>query len=62
MKSKLRALRESSGLSSTQLSYMLGANQSTVFRYEKSEAAGVISLASLEKYAEVLGCELNISL
>ena len=62
MESKLKALRESLGLSSTKLSYMLNVNQSTVLRYEKSEAEKTISIASLEKYAEALGYNLEYKL
>jgi transcriptional regulator with XRE-family HTH domain len=62
MESKLKALRESLGLSSTKLSYMLSVNQSTVLRYEKSETEKTISIASLEKYAEALGYNLEYKL
>lgn len=62
MNSKLKALRESLGLSSTKLSYMLSVNQSTVLRYEKSEVEKTISIASLEKYAEALGYNLEYKL
>lgn len=62
MESKLKALRESLGLSSTKLSYKLSVNQSTVLRYEKSEAEKTISIASLEKYAEALGYNLEYKL
>ena len=45
-------------LSTTQLAHRLGVQQSTVVRLEQSEKRGAVTLNSLRKAAEALGCEL----
>ena len=62
MKSKLNLRRKDLGLSTTELSHRLGISQSSVVRLEQSEAAETITLASLKKVAEALGCTLNYTL
>lgn len=59
MASKLKDLRKSLNLSSTKLSYLLGVNQSTISRYEKSEEEKTISLSVMEKYLSALGYKLE---
>lgn len=57
----LKDIRNNMNLSTTQVSYLLGVNQSTVVRYEQSEKEKTISLATLEKYAESMGFQLKYS-
>jgi len=57
----LKDIRSNMNLSTTQVSYLLGVNQSTVVRYEQSEMEKTISLATLEKYAESMGFQLKYS-
>lgn len=60
--SQIAKMRNSLGLTTTAFANRLGVQQSTALRLEQSEARGSISLASLEKAAEALGCVLNYSL
>lgn len=59
MSSLILKQRELLGLSTTEVAHRLGVSQSTVVRLEQSEAADTITLASLRKAAEALGCELD---
>ena len=58
----LKAIREALGMPATQLAKRLGVVTSTVTRLEASEADDTISLASLRRAAEALGCELHYAL
>ena len=58
----LKAIREALGMSATRLAEKLGVATSTVTRLETSEADDTISLATLRRAAEALGCELQYAL
>ena len=58
----LRAVREAVGMSSAQLARRLGVAQQTVSRFEKNERDETITLETLRKTAEVLGCDLVYAL
>ena len=58
----LKAIREALGMPATHLAKRLGVVPSTVTRLEASEADDTISLATLRRAAEVLGCELHYAL
>jgi predicted DNA-binding mobile mystery protein A len=54
----LRAIRTALGMTSSQLASRLGTSQSSVIEYEKREAAGTITLATLRRAAAAMDCEL----
>ncbi len=58
----LKAIREALGMTATHLAQRLGVATSTVTRLETSEADDTISLATLRRAAEALGCELHYAL
>lgn len=58
----LKAIRESLGMTATHLAQRLGVTTSTVTRLETSEAADAISLSTLRRAAEAMGCELRYAL
>lgn len=58
----LKAIREALGMTATHQARTLGVNTSTVTRLEQSEADDTISLGSLRRAAEALGCELQYAL
>lgn len=58
----IKAVREGLGMAATHLAARLGVTTSTVTRLETSEADETISLATLRRAAEVLGCELHYAL
>lgn len=58
----IHTIRRALGMSARQLGDRIGLNQSSVARFEQSEAAGSITLASLEKVAAGLGCKVVYSL
>lgn len=58
----IKAIRESLGMAATHLASRLGVTTSTVIRLEVSEADDTISLATLRRAAEALGCELHYAL
>lgn len=55
----IKAVREGLGMAATHLAARLGVATSTVTRLETSEADDTISLGSLRRAAEALGCELH---
>lgn len=57
--SEIRRVRRLLKLSTTQLAHRLGTAQSTVSRLELSEQRGAITLSSLQRAAEALGCTLE---
>lgn len=61
-KSLVRGLRESLGLSTTELAYRLGVNQSSVVRLEQSEIKGSISLSLLQRALDAMGYGLQFTL
>jgi predicted DNA-binding mobile mystery protein A len=58
----IKAIREALGMSAAYLAKRLGIVQSTVHRLETSEAEDTITLGSLRRVAEALGCELQYAL
>lgn len=58
----IKAIREGLGMAATHLANRLGVTTSTVTRLETSEADDTISLATLRRAAEALGCELQYAL
>jgi predicted DNA-binding mobile mystery protein A len=57
----IKAIREALGMTARQLGRRLGVSQPRVVILEKSEATGVITLHSLQRAAEALGCRLVYS-
>jgi predicted DNA-binding mobile mystery protein A len=58
----VRAIRETLGMTTRQLAERMGISQPTLVRLEKSEAAGTITLSSLERAAQALGCRVVYAL
>jgi predicted DNA-binding mobile mystery protein A len=58
----IKAIREGLGMAATHLAAKLGVTTSTVTRLESSEADDTISLGTLRRAAEALGCELQYAL
>lgn len=58
----LFAVRESLGLSRAAIAKRLGLSPSAIQAFEQSEARETISLQSLRKVADALGCEVVIKL
>lgn len=58
----IKAIRESLGMAATHLAARLGVTTSTATRLETSEADDTISLGTLRRAAEALGCELHYAL
>ena len=54
----IREIRDALGMTSAQLAKRIGIAQSGVAKMEKNEVEGSISLKTLERAAEALGCEL----
>ena len=58
----VKAIRESLGMAAAHLAARLGVTTSPVTRLETSEADDTISLGTLRRAAEALGCELRYAL
>jgi len=58
----IKAIRKALGMPATQLAKRLGVVPSSAARLEASEADDTVSLASLRRAAEALGCELRYAL
>lgn len=58
----IKAIRESLGMAAAHLATRLGVTTSTVTRLETSEADDTISLGTLRRAAQALGCELHYAL
>ena len=54
----MRAIREALGMTTGQLAKRLGVQQPRVIELERGEASGKITVQSLERAAEALGCRL----
>jgi len=54
----IRAIRDSLGMSGTELAVRMGVGQSTVSGLEHSEVHGTIRLDTLRRAADALGCDL----
>ena len=55
----LRAIRETLGMTTRQFAARVGVSQAAVMDAERAEARKDISLATLERYADALDCELQ---
>ena len=58
----IKAIRDTLGMTSTQLARRLGVRQPTVLGYETAEASKRITLESLERVANALDCRLVYAL
>jgi predicted DNA-binding mobile mystery protein A len=54
----LRAIRDALGMTSAQLGRRLGVSQPRVIELEQSEVSGKVTLNTLQRAAEALGCRL----
>lgn len=54
----IRAVRNALGMTTSQLAKRLGVTQPRITELERAEASGNISVRSLERAAEALGCRL----
>src|SRR5438876_11107495 len=55
----LRAVRQAIGMTTRQLANAVGVTQSAVVDAERNEGKGDITLATLQRYASALGCEVS---
>ncbi len=55
----LRAVRQALGMTTRQLANTVGVTQGAVVDAERNEAKGDITLATLQRYAAALGCEVS---
>jgi predicted DNA-binding mobile mystery protein A len=58
----LRAIRRALGMTTRQLAKSVGVTQAAVVGAERTEARGDITLATLQRYAAALGCEVHYAL
>lgn len=58
----LRAVRQALGMTTRQLAKSVGVTQAAVVDAERTEAKGDITLATLQRYAAALGCEVRYAL
>lgn len=58
----LRAIRHALGMTTRQLARSVGVTQAAVSEAERTEARGDITLATLQRYATALDCELVYAL
>lgn len=58
----LRAIRDALGMTAAQLGARLGITPTSVFEMERREADGTVTLKTLEKAAEAIGCKLVYAL
>ena len=58
----LRAVRHALGITTRQLAKSVGVTQAAVVDAERNEAKGDITLATLQRYAAALDCELSYAL
>lgn len=54
----LRTIREALGMSAAQLAGRLGVAQQAIVNFERNEAAGKITLKSLQRVAQALDCRV----
>lgn len=55
----LRAVRQALGMTTRQLAKLVGVTQAAVVDVERTEAKGDVTLATLQRYAAALDCELS---
>jgi predicted DNA-binding mobile mystery protein A len=58
----IRAIREALGVTTGQMAKRLGVHQPRIIELERGEATGNITIKSLERAAEALGCRLVYAL
>jgi predicted DNA-binding mobile mystery protein A len=58
----LRAIRDALGMTTAQFARRLGVSQPRIIELEKSEANGSVTLNTLQRAAEALGCRLVYAL
>jgi predicted DNA-binding mobile mystery protein A len=58
----LRAIRDALGMTTAQLAQRLGVSQPRIVELEQSEASGSVTLNTLQRAAEALGCRLIYAL
>jgi predicted DNA-binding mobile mystery protein A len=58
----IRAIRDALGMTTSQLAQRLGVQQPRIIELEKTEATGNITVKSLERAAEAMGCRLVYAL
>ena len=58
----IRAIREAAGVSAAELGRILGVSRQLPLQFEKAEADDSITLKSLRKVANALGCDLIYAL
>jgi predicted DNA-binding mobile mystery protein A len=58
----LRAIRDALGMTTAQLAQRLGVSQPRIVELEQSEASGSVTLNTLQRAAEALGCRLVYAL
>jgi predicted DNA-binding mobile mystery protein A len=58
----IRAMRDALGMTAAQLADRLGVSRQAVTQMEKSEADATITLRTLQRAAEALGCRLEYAL
>lgn len=58
----IRAIRQALGMTTRQLAKLVSVTQAAVVDAERTEARGDITLATLQRYATALGCEVRYAL
>lgn len=58
----IRAIRDALGMTAAQMARRMGVSQPRITKLEKAEVTGAVTLASLEKAADALGCTLVYAL
>jgi predicted DNA-binding mobile mystery protein A len=58
----LRAIRDALGMTTAQLGKRLGVSQPRIVELEQSEVSGTVTLNTLQRAAEALGCRLVYAL
>jgi len=58
----LRAIRDALGMTTAQFARRLGVSQPRVIKLEKSEVDGTVTLQTLQRAAEALGCHVVYAL
>jgi len=58
----IRTIRQGLGMPASYLARKMDVEPSTVKRYEDAEASGAISLKTLQRIADALGCDLKYAL
>ena len=58
----VRAIRDALGMTTAQLARRMGVSQPRIVELEQSEVSGSITLHSLQRAAEALGCQVTYTL